>query len=108
MDFTWAPFVTPLLAGQTIKHLLILRQALLFLAAARGECLGTHAQAAQRGRSSWCWTHPGAAASLWNSSPAAGIAGGGKASGPHGGLGWGWQASAPGRVETSRLPGLLP
>ena len=37
MDFPWAPFVMPLLVEQTIKHLLILRQALLFLAVARGK-----------------------------------------------------------------------
>ena len=108
MDFTWAPFVTPPLAGQTIIHLHIFRLTLLFLAVARGKCLGTDSQAGQHGRSSWCWTHPGAGASLWDFSPAAGAADGRKASGPHGALDWGWQASAPGWVETSRLPGLLP
>ena len=112
MDFTWAPFVTLPLAGQTIINLHIFRRTLLFLAVARGKCLGTHSQAAQHGRSSWCWTHPGAAASLWNFSPAAGAADGGKSSGPHGALSWGWWASDPGWwiswVETSRLPNLLP
>ena len=108
MDFTWAPFVTPPLAGQTIIHLHIFRLTPLFLAVARGKCLGTDSQAGQRGRSSWCWTHPGAGASLWDFSPAAGAADGWQASGPHGALDWGWQASAPGWVETSRLPGLLP
>ena len=44
---------------------------------------------------------------LWNFSPAAGAIGGGKASGSHRALGWGWWASAPGQVETSRLPHLL-
>ena len=41
-------------------------------------------------------------------SPAAGAAGRGKASGSHRALGWGWRASAPGQVETSRLTNLLP
>lgn len=41
MDFTWAPFVTPPLAGQTIIHLHIFRpQPCSFLAVARGSVWG--------------------------------------------------------------------
>ena len=77
MDFTWAPFVTPPLAGQTIIHLHIFRLTPLFLAVARGKCLGTDSQAGQHGRSSWRTTHPGQPEPLgpqacwWRGSPRA-------------------------------------
>lgn len=88
----------------------IFRLTLLFLAVARGESVwGQTLRLASIGGAPWCWTHPGQVPPLWDFSPAAGAADGGKAfRATHGAPGLGMAGFCSSWVETGRPPGLLP